>query len=248
MKSAAFCGLLEHPPVHGGEGRPPRCAVGLLMANDKGARPQHVVEFGKDGLPPPEADGRLAAPAFHRNQAPIWAVLSRFLHAGDVLEIGSGPGQHAGEYAHQAPGITWWPTDYLDSHMRSIAAWRAHAKFANLRTPTQLDASAADWRLAERGLPQTFAAMFCVNVIHIAPWPMTQGIFAAAGRHLAPDGGLFLYGAFRRDGVHNSPGNEEFDEGLRRDNPQSGVRDTADLQTLYATNNLRLAALIARPA
>jgi len=218
------------------------------MANDKGARPQHVVEFGKDGLPPPEADGRLDAPAFHRNQAPIWAVLSRFLRAGDVLEIGSGTGQHAAEYARQAPGITWWPTDYLDSHMRSIAAWRAHAKLANLRAPTQLDASAVDWRLAERGLPQTFAAMFCVNVIHIAPWAVTHGIFAAAGRHLAPDGRLFLYGAFRRDGVHNSPGNEEFDEGLRRDNPQWGVRDTADLKELGETNRLRLAELIEMPA
>jgi hypothetical protein len=45
------------------------------MADDPRARPQHVVEFGKDGLPPPEADGRLDGPAFHRNHAAIWAVL-----------------------------------------------------------------------------------------------------------------------------------------------------------------------------
>jgi SAM-dependent methyltransferase len=218
------------------------------MADDKRPRPQHVVEFGKDGLPPPEADGRLDAPAFHRNKAPLWAALSRFLRAGDVLEIGSGTGQHAAEYAREAPGITWWPTDYLDSHLRSIAAWRAHAKLANLRAPVQLDASAADWHLVERGLPQTFAAMLSVNVIHIAPWTVAQGIFAGAGRHLAPDGRLFLYGPFRRDGVHNSPGNVEFDEGLRRDNPQWGVRDTADLKELAEANGLHLAELIEMPA
>jgi SAM-dependent methyltransferase len=218
------------------------------MADDEGARPEHVAEFGKGGLPPPEADGRLDAPAFHRNHAAIWAVLSRFLRTGDVLEIGSGTGQHAAEFARQAPATVWWPTDHLESHVRSIAAWRAHAKLANLRVPTQLDASAADWRLAERGLPETFTAMFCANVVHIAPWPVAEGIFAAAGRYLAKDGLLFLYGAFRRDGVHNSPSNEKFDQGLRRDNPEWGVRDTADLKKLGAANGLRLAELIEMPA
>jgi len=50
----------------------------------------------------------------------------------------------------------------------AIAAWRAHAKPANLRAPTQLDASQMDWQLAERGLPQRFTAIFCANVVHIA--------------------------------------------------------------------------------
>jgi hypothetical protein len=144
--------------------------------------------------------------------------------------------------------VTWWPSDYLDSHVRSIAAWRAHAQLANVRSPTQLDASQPDWQLAERGLPQQFTAMFCANVVHIAPWSVAEGIFAAAGRHLAQDGRLFLYGAFRRDGVHNSPSNETFDAGLRRDNPEWGVRDTADLKKLGAANGLRLAELIEMPA
>jgi SAM-dependent methyltransferase len=218
------------------------------MTDDKGARPQHVAEFGKGGTPPAEADGRLDAPAFHRNCTPILAVLSRFLRSGDVLEIGSGTGQHAIEFCRGMPGVTWWPTDYLDSHMRSIAAWRAYAKPQNLRAPTQLDASQVDWQLTERGLPEKFTAIFCANVIHIAPWSVTEGIFAGASRHLGKDGRLLFYGAFRRDGVHNSPGNETFDAGLRRDNPEWGVRDTADLNKLSAANGLRLAELIEMPA
>ena len=220
------------------------------MADDKEAPPEHVAEFGKGRLPPPEADGRLDAPAFHRNHAPILAALKRILagRSGDVLEIGSGTGQHAVELCRGLPDMTWWPSDHLDSHMRSIAAWRAHAKLENLQAPTQLDASAADWRLAACGLPNKFMAMFCANVVHIAPWAVTEGIFAAAGRHLAPDGRLLLYGPFRRDGVHNSPGNEKFDQGLRRDNPEWGVRDTADLKKLGAANGLRLAELIEMPA
>jgi SAM-dependent methyltransferase len=199
-------------------------------------------------MPPAQSDGRLDAGAFHRNHAPIWSVLSRFLHAGDVLEIGSGTGQHAAEFARQAPGITWWPSDHLDSHLRSIAAWRTHSKLPNLRPPIRLDASKPSWPLTELGLPETFVAMFCANVIHISPWAVAQNLFAAAGRHLAPDGRLFLYGPFRRDGVHNSMGNEAFDKGLRSENREWGVRDTADLRKLAERNGLRLAELVEMPA
>src|SRR5229473_2617230 len=54
----------------------------------------YAVEFGKDGRPL-EPDGRLDAPAFHRNHQPIWEVLKKFLtgKSGDVLEAGSGTGQ-----------------------------------------------------------------------------------------------------------------------------------------------------------
>jgi SAM-dependent methyltransferase len=220
------------------------------MTDQPPGKPEHVVEFGKGGTRPAEADGRLDAPAFHRNHAPIWTVLSKFLEgrSGDALEIGSGTGQHAVEFARQSPSIAWWPSDHLGSHIRSILAWRAHSQLGNLRPPIQLDTSQADWRFAERGLPAQFLAVFCANVIHIAPWSVAEGILAGAGGHLRPDGRLFLYGPFRRDGVHNSPGNVTFDANLRRDNPEWGVRDTADLRALGERNGLRLAELAEMPA
>ena len=51
----------------------------------------YVVEFGKDGRPL-ESDGRLDAPAFHRNHQAIAEVLQRFLagKAGDVVEAHPG--------------------------------------------------------------------------------------------------------------------------------------------------------------
>ena len=209
---------------------------------------EFVVEFGKDGQPP--QDGRLDAAAFHRNHAAIAPVLEAFLRdrTGDVLEIGSGTGQHAVAFAQPLPGITWWPTDLNDNHLRSIAAWRAHAKLPNLQTAVPLDASAPDWRLRERNLPSSFSAMFCANVIHIAPWAVAEGLFAGALRHLVPGGRLFLYGPFRRDGVHNAPSNAAFDASLRSQNPEWGVRDTADLKTLGAANRLRFVELVEMPS
>ena len=72
----------------------------------------YVVEFGRDGRPV-EPDGRLDAPAFHRNHEPIWAVLAKFLagKSGDVLEAGSGTGQHVVHFARLTPEITWGRSD-----------------------------------------------------------------------------------------------------------------------------------------
>jgi tRNA G46 methylase TrmB len=82
-----------------------------------------VVEFGKAGKPP-EPDGRLDAPAFHRNHDAIWSAVAGFMRekTGDVLELGSGTGQHAVEFARQAPRLTWWPSDIYPSHLASIDA------------------------------------------------------------------------------------------------------------------------------
>ena len=210
--------------------------------------PRFTVEFGKDG-PPPE-DGRLDAAAFHRNHAAIAPVLEAFLRdrAGDVLEIGSGTGQHAVAFAQRFPGITWWPTDLNDNHLRSIAAWRTYAKLPNVPAPVPLDASAPNWQLHERNMPSSFVAMFCANVIHIAPWAVAQGLFAGAARHLVSGGRLFLYGPFRRDGLHNAPSNAAFDESLRNRDPEWGVRDTADLKKLSSANGLRFVELIEMPS
>jgi SAM-dependent methyltransferase len=210
--------------------------------------PEFVVEFGKGTVP--AAGDRLDAAAFHRNHAAIAPVLENVLggKTGDVLEVGSGTGQHAVAFARRLPGIAWWPTDLNDKHLRSIAAWRTLEKLADVRVPVRLDASEADWQLAARGLPEKFIAMFCANVIHIAPWVVAQGLFAGAGRHLIPGGRLFLYGPFRRDGVHTAPSNEEFDASLKKRNPEWGVRDTTDLKKLGAANGLRLAELIEMPA
>jgi SAM-dependent methyltransferase len=208
-----------------------------------------IIEFGHNGEPP-QPDGRLDAPTFHRNHAAIGAVLEAALRgqAGDLLEIGSGTGQHAVAFARLLPAVTVWPTDLNDNHLRSIAAWRAQAGLGNMKAPARLDASKPDWPLAALGFPSSFIAMFCANVIHIAPWTVAQGLFAAAGRHLATEGRLFLYGPFRRDGVHNAPSNAAFDTSLRRQNPEWGVRDTADLRVLAAENGLRLSDIAEMPA
>jgi SAM-dependent methyltransferase len=210
--------------------------------------PESIADFSQDGTPEP--DRRLDAAAFHRNHAPIWAVLAPILadRIGDVLEVGSGTGQHAVAFARQAPAITWWPTDVSPDHLASIAAWRAHANLANLQPPLRLDLGSPQWDAGDAGRPANFTAIVCINVLHIAPWRVSENLLAGAARLLRPDGQLFVYGPFQRDGAHTAPSNAAFDASLRSQNPDWGVRDTRELASLAEQCGLRLEQIVPMPA
>jgi len=212
---------------------------------------EFVVEFGKDGRPV-EADGRLDAAAFHRNHQPIWAVLKDYLagRSGDVLEAGSGTGQHVVYFAGRTPDIIWWPSDLHAAHLRSIEAWRVHAGLPNIQPPQPIDLSDPAWSPAPldgKG-PDKLLAIFCANVIHIAPWRVAEGLFAGAARHLRADGRLFLYGPFKRGGKHTALSNAVFDTSLRERDAEWGVRDIADVETLAESVGLKLDGTFEMPA
>jgi SAM-dependent methyltransferase len=212
---------------------------------------EYVVEFGKDGRPV-EADGRLDAAAFHRNHEPIWAVLQKFLvgKSGDVAEVGSGTGQHVVHFAKHTPDIIWWPSDLNENHLKSIEAWRAHAGLPNIRPPLRIDLTDPAWcpAMHDRSGPAELLAVFCANVIHIAPWRVAEGLFAGAGRYLRSDGRLFLYGPFKRDGKHTAISNAVFDTSLREQDADWGVRDIADIEKLAAGVGLALVETVPMPA
>ena len=211
---------------------------------------EFVVEFGKSATPT-TPDGRLDGPAFHRNHDAIWSAMSGFLGAqsGNVLELGSGTGQHATTFAGRTPQLTWWPSDIYPSHLASIEAWRQHAGLANLRAPQRIDLSDPAWVWTADGQAgAALAAMLCINVLHIAPWRVAQNLIAGAGRYLAADGRLFVYGPFMRAGQHTAPSNAEFDASLRAKNPEWGVRDLDDLEALAQAAGLTLAETVPMPA
>jgi len=211
----------------------------------------YVTEFGKDGRPV-EPDGRLDAAAFHRNHTPIWAVLERFLSglSGDALEAGSGTGQHVVHFASHTPDIIWWPSDFNEAHLKSIEAWRSHAGLANIRPPLAIDLTDPAWckAMTNGSGPSNLRAIFCANVIHIAPWRVAEGLFAGAGRYLPGGGMLLLYGPFKRDGKHTAMSNAVFDTSLRGNNPEWGVRDIADVVQLAAQHGLVLHETVEMPA
>lgn len=178
-----------------------------------------------------------------RNRDPILHVLEAVLPAeGTLLEIASGTGEHAAYFAPHFPGLTWIPTDLGATELASIAAWREEAGAPNLQPPRRLDTRDTDWGVGE------LAAILAINVIHYAPWPVTAALFRGAGRLLTPEGVLVTYGAYRIDGRHTAPSNETFDAWLRARDPESGVRDLAEVEREAERNGLILADRVAMPA
>jgi hypothetical protein len=212
---------------------------------------EYVAEFGRDGGRV-EPDGRLDAPAFHRNHAPLWAVLAAHLadRSGDVIEVGSGTGQHVVHFARHTPSLVWWPSDLNLRHLKSIEAWRIHSGLTNIRSPLRIDLSDPTWcpEMTDGRGPKDVAAVFCANVIHIAPWNVAEGLLTGAGRYLRAGGELFLYGPFKRDGKHTALSNAVFDTSLRDGNPEWGVRDIGDVEKLANGAGLALTDVADMPA
>ena len=193
--------------------------------------------------PKPTPSGGLHAPATERNREPIVEVLRRVLpHQGLVLEIASGTGQHVAHFADCFPALRWQPSDIKAANLDSIRAWIAHHGRDNVDPPVFLDVAQQPWPVAHAD------AIVCINMIHIAPWSATEALVRGAARLLPKGGPLYLYGPFKRNGVHTAPSNQSFDERLRADDPQWGVRDLDDVQQLASAAGFAPAEIIAMPA
>lgn len=189
-------------------------------------------------------DLRLDYPATGRNRAPILAVLQRVLPAtgGVLLELASGSGQHGAWMVEQLPGWRWQPTDVQPEALASIESWRLHSGSQRLLPPLRVDVRAQDWPV------EAVQAVFCANMIHIAPWSCTLGLFAGVGRVLDPGGVLVLYGPYKVGGVHTAPSNAAFDASLRARDPSWGVRDREAVEELAESVGLRLVDQVDMPA
>lgn len=186
---------------------------------------------------------RRHSPAAERNGPPILAALQRLLPAsGVMLEIASGTGQHAAFLSEGLPGWQWQPSDYEPGALPSIAAWGEG--LARVRPPIPLNVMDADWT----GVPGQVDAIYCANMIHIAPWACAAGLMQGAARHLAPDGLLITYGPYILDDVPTAPSNLAFDADLRQRNPAWGLRRLADVAAEAGKAGLCLRDKLAMPA
>lgn len=190
----------------------------------------------------PPAPGLPFSQACENNKHPILEVLRRHLiEPVDVLEIGSGTGQHAVFFARELPHVTWQPSDVAE-HLAGIRAWIAEAGSARLCPPIELDVDAEPWPVAVCG------AVFSANTAHIMSWASVEVFLARVGKVLRPEGRFFLYGPFHYDGRPTSQSNADFDRWLRQRDPLSGVRDFRDVDALARAAGLDLVEDNALPA
>ena len=180
--------------------------------------------------------------ACERNKDPILEVLrSRFAGRTQVLEIGSGTGQHAVYFARALQTLTWHPTEQL-TYLPDLAERVRIEGPANLRAPMLLDVRQAVWPVS--GVD----AMFTANTLHIMSWPEVTSMFGKIGSVLAPGGVLCVYGPFRYAGEYTSDSNREFDRMLQERDPAAGLRDIEAIGSLAGQYGLRLDADLDLPA
>jgi SAM-dependent methyltransferase len=189
------------------------------------------------------SDDRRVAPHVARNAAAILEVLRGTLpERGLVLEVASGSGEHALHFARAFPRLLWQPSDPDPAALRSIEAWRAGEGLPNLLAAVELDAASAKWPVDRAD------ALLCINMVHISPWAATLGLLDGAARLLGPGAPLYVYGAYRREGLPTAPSNEAFDRSLKDRNPQWGLRKLEEVAAEAERRSLRLDRVIEMPA
>jgi cyclopropane fatty-acyl-phospholipid synthase-like methyltransferase len=174
--------------------------------------------------------------ACERNKDPILEVLRmRFAGSTQVLEIGSGTGQHAVHFARALMHLAWHPTEQL-AYLADLAERVKLEGPHNLRVPTLLDVRQAVWPV------RNVDAAFTANTLHIMSWAEVTALFGGLGAVLAPGGVLCVYGPFRYAGRYTSDSNQEFDRMLQERDPLSGLRDIQAINSLAEQYGLRLDA------
>jgi SAM-dependent methyltransferase len=181
------------------------------------------------------------SPAAERNRHPILQKLIEVLPAhGSALEIASGTGQHAVWFAAGMPAWTWQPTEADPGMVPVIAAQAQRSGVPNVRPPRRLDVLASQWPADEEPFSETFDAVFCANLLHIAPWSTCAALMRGAARCLKPSGVLVTYGPYLVEGVPTAPSNLDFDRSLRERNAQWGLRRLQDVAGEAARAGLQL--------
>jgi len=187
------------------------------------------------------------SPAAERNGPPILAQLQRLLPGGPgypglLLEIASGTGQHAAHFSAGLPGWRWQPSDWQDDGFASIQAWCAG--LPRVRAPMLLNVLDPLWAAA----PPTVDAIFCANLLHIAPWACTAALMQGAARHLSGHGLLLTYGPYIEDGLPTAPGNVAFDADLRARHADWGIRHLNDVAAVATRAGMELHERVAMPS
>ena len=178
------------------------------------------------------------AEAPEQNKAVIFETIKPYLH-GEVLEIGSGTGQHAVFFASQIPEISWQTSD-RETYLPGIEAWIADSGLPNLPAPVALDVL-NEW-------PETqFDVVYSANCFHIMDRTAVAKSVEGAAHCLKSGGTLLVYGPFNYEGKFTSPSNARFDALLRSRDAGSGIKDFEWLDSLASSVNLQLVDDVAMP-
>jgi len=177
-----------------------------------------------------------------QNRDPILnVILPLFANKKNILEVGSGTGQHAVYFAKKMPHLNWQTSDQQEYH-EGIKQWLSEAALSNTPPPLRLNVSQDNWPNLE------IDAIFSANAVHIMSWENVTDFINKAGKLLTPNDLFVLYGPFNYGGNYTSESNARFDSWLKQQDPNSGIRDFEAIDTLAKAAGMYLQQDIKMPA
>ena len=179
------------------------------------------------------------AESAEQNKAVIFDAIKAGLK-GDVLEIGSGTGQHAVFCCSQLPQIVWQTSD-LSANLPGIKARIEASGLPNLAAPIELDVLGS-WP------DRLYDFVYTANSFHIMNATMVAACLEGIGRCLKPGGMFAVYGPFNFGGAYTSESNARFDQMLKSRDPGSGIRDFEWIEELAGRARLDLFEDVEMPA
>jgi len=192
-------------------------------------------------------------PASDRNKQAIGDALAEtFANVTDVLEIGSGSGQHAVYLCKRFSHLQWQVSDQ-PQYLEGLRANVEQSGCKNIRLPLELDVSSYDinGRDSNGGADADnaeYSFAYSANTAHIMSLEEVAATFSVISHCLKSDGCYGLYGPFKENGLHNSDGNAEFDLMLQAEDSKKGIRDIAELEVMAEAHGMVLQNQIAMPS
>ena len=180
--------------------------------------------------------------ACDNNKTAIFEVLRDYLtDPANLLEIGSGTGQHGVFFAENLPQVQWQTSDLEENHA-GILAWMSDYTGQNLLAPFVLNVADERWNIEE------YDAVFTANTAHIMSWPQVESMVRGVAECLSPSGVWIIYGPFNYDGQFTSDSNARFNDWLQAQAPYRAIRDFEALRDSANAEGLALIEDRAMPA
>ena len=159
-----------------------------------------------------------------RNRGFVLDVLKNYLVGSkEVFEVGTGTGDQTVFFCEHLPLVSWQTSDTQFYHPK-IEQTLKKAGLPNALRPVTFDVDTDK-------IDRTYDVIYASNVLHCIPWTSADLLFEKVSSALKLDGLFILYGPFNIanesniEGIFTSEGNKKFDQKLRNQDPDLGLRE-----------------------
>ena len=170
-----------------------------------------------------------------RNAKPIRDVLKKVIRNNhkNLLELGSGTGQHAVYIAPQFPKIIWTTSDVKSNH-GGINLWLSDANVQNVKGPLELE-------IGKDNFPDgNFDVVYTANTFHIMDWEKDKSFMQLCRNNLKEGALVIIYGPFNYNRAYTSQSNADFDIWLKERDPLSAIRSFEDVNESMSSSGFTL--------